>query len=128
MHPNYKKATWLSLLDMVLGILPILLAGTFNAPVIRSLMIAILMGAAIALLISMGYNWMKWVLLVLISVGFFSLISDLISTFNLSSITTSELLNTIINTVTFVIDVAITVLLFRVPKTDDVTSAHSINS
>ncbi|UEG54965.1 hypothetical protein LLH06_08310 [Mucilaginibacter daejeonensis] len=128
MHPNYKKATWLSLLDMVLGILPILLAGTFNAPVIRSLMIAILMGAAIALLISMGYNWMKWVLLVLISVGFFSLISDLISIINSSNITSVDLLKTIIAIATYIIDVAITVLLFRVPKTDDFTSANAINS
>lgn len=111
-HPFYVKAAWVSLISSILNLLPFILHGEFSELTLRPTMVSLVFGLLISLLLSMGYNWMKWVVLFFLSLSSFSMLDLIVKSF---SQTSTNLLSAIITILSTVADIIIVVMLFKIP-------------
>lgn len=76
-HPSNIKACNIILVTACLGIINYLLIGPFTTIAIISMLFAIGIIVILAILARKGYNWFKWVYLVLFAIGLPSVIENL---------------------------------------------------
>lgn len=113
-HPNYKKSAELIYLSAALGIGNLIWKyETLDSGIkifIALLSLAFVFG--IGYLVSKGYEWIKFVLLILLSLGLISII------FIIADLAHDPVVG-IINIVQTVLQIWALVLLFKIPKTDN---------
>jgi len=113
-HPNYKKSAELIYLSAALGIGNLICKyETLDGIKICIALVSLAFVSGIGYLVSKGYDWIKFVLLVLLSLG-------LISIFFIIANLTNDLIVGIINIVQTVLQIWALVLLFKIPKTENV--------
>lgn len=113
-HPNFKKAVWLYALKSLVVILINLLARPLTHPL--AFIAIVLVDIIITFLIAYGYEWMKWFLLATVIIGFrqyIRYIYILYFTNELLIVSNSIIIRQVFSTI---VDVIITVLLFKAVK------------
>jgi len=113
-HPNFKKAAWLYALKSLVVILINLLARPLTHPL--AFIAIVLVDIIITFLIAYGYEWMKWFLLATVIIGFrqyIRYIYILYFTNELLVVSNSIIIRQVFSTI---VDVIITVLLFKATK------------
>lgn len=111
-HPNYIKASNLTLVTLILGIINIFLGNTplNNIQTIATLIFTIGFTIVLAYFIRQGYPWMKIVLLVLSITGTLIIIPIWLR------MVKDEPIVFIINIIQTAIQIWVIILLFKIPK------------
>ena len=73
-HPNFIKASNLILLTGCLSIIQFLLVGPFTSLMIFGILFGVVLIIVLAYLARQGYEWLKWVYVVLFGLGLKSLV------------------------------------------------------
>lgn len=109
-HSFYKKAAVLAVINSLTILIPFFFYDSIDQNVVRVVMMGFVFGLVISLLISAGYSWMRWIMLLISILSMFSFI-------NILNDFIDNILSSLITTLTMLLDIFITVMLFKVPKT-----------
>ena len=126
-HPNFKKASNLLLVTVVLGLIKLFFSrsemahGTLNEQLVQNFMLYALCSLGfmmvLAVLIRFGVGWLKYILLIFSLFGILD-VPVAIMTVRLTPVTSS------ITLVVFALGVWVLILLFRIPKGTNTNTAN----
>jgi len=113
-HPNFKKAAWLYALKSLVVILINLLARPLTHPLF--FIAIVIVNILITLLIAYGYEWMKWVMLATVVIGLRQYIRYVYILYFTNEILITENRIIVLQIFGTIVDLIITVLLFKATK------------